>query len=233
MKIAVCEDEETERQWIRQLLLKWGKSRNEMVETVCFSSGEAFLFSWEEDKSYDLLILDIEMGKVSGMELAKKVRGEGIEIPILFVTGYEEYMVLGYEVSAIHYLVKPLLEERLFAVLERVKEVVKPKEKILFLGEDGMISFPVSKIWYIEAYGHQSIMVTEKKRQILRETISAVEKKLKGKKEFIRCHRSYLINLGYVAAVLRQEVVLDNEERIPLSRRLGKEVYQAFIQNYK
>lgn len=233
MRIAVCEDEKAQQQWIRQLLLRWGKSKKEMLETVCFSSAEAFLFSWEEDKSYDLLILDIEMGEINGMELAKKIREEGIEFPILFVTGYEEYMAQGYEVSAIHYLVKPLLEERFFAVLERVKEVQRPKEKILFLGEEGMISFPISKIWYIEACGHQCVMVTEKKKQILRESISAVEKKLKGKKEFVRCHRSYLVNLGYVAAVLHQEVVLDNDERIPLSRRLGKEVYQAFIQNYR
>lgn len=167
------------------------------------------------------------------MELAKRIRKEGGDVPILFVTGYDEYMAQGYEVAAIHYLVKPLLKESLFTVLERVKSAHKQQEKLLFLGEEGMISFLISKIWYIEARGHQCILVTEKKELILRESISAIEERLKEKRGFIRCHRSYLVNLGYVAAVLPNEIVLDSGGRIPLSRRMSKEVYQAFIQNYQ
>lgn len=234
MRVAICDDEKTEQQWIKRLVLEWAKEKGEPLEVVCFSSGEAFWFSWEEDAVYDLLILDIEMGTLNGMELAKRIRKEGGDVPILFVTGYDEYMAQGYEVAAIHYLVKPLLKESLFTVLERVKSAQKKQEeKLLFLGEEGMISFLISKIWYIEARGHQCILVTEKKELILRESISAIEERLKEKRGFIRCHRSYLVNLGYVAAVLPNEIVLDSGGRIPLSRRMSKEVYQAFMQNYQ
>lgn len=232
MRIAICDDEITEQQWIKQLVLKWAKGQGVPLEVACFMSGESFWFSWGEDPIYDLLILDIEMGTLNGMELAKKIRKEGGDVPILFVTGYDEYIAQGYEVAAIHYLVKPLLEKPFFAVLERVKSV-KKEEKLLFSTEEGMISFFASKIWYMEARGHQCVLVTEGREIVLRESISVIEEKLKEKRGFIRCHRSYLVNLGYVAAVLPKEVVLDNGGRIPLSRRVSKKVYQAFIQNYQ
>lgn len=233
MKIAICEDEKTQQQWIKQLIIKWAKRKGEPLEIVCFASGEAFWFSWEEDSAYDLLILDIEMGTLNGMELARKIRKEGGDVPILFVTGYDEYIAQGYEVAAIHYLMKPLVEESFFTVLERVKSVKKREEKLLFFGEEGMFSILLSKIWYIEAQRHQCVLVTEGEERILRESISTIEEKLKEKQEFVRCHRSYLVNLSYVAAVRSNEIVLDNEVRIPLSRRESKKVYQAFIQNYR
>lgn len=233
MKVAICDDEKAERELIERFLKEWASKREKNLETVCFSSGEGFWFSWEEDKAYDLLILDIELGKLNGMELAKRIRMENEEIPILFITGYDEFMAQGYEVAALHYLLKPLQKEKLFDVLERLKRMKKQEEKILFQTEEGIISLPPSKIWLIEACRHQCILCSEGREMILKESISSAEKKLEGKKGFIRCHRSYLVNLSYISAILKTEIVLDNGKRIPLSRRVSKEVNMAFIKKYQ
>ena len=120
MRIAICDDEEVQRKLLTAYLQEWASGQRRFLETISFCNAENFLFHWEEDKDFDLLILDIEMGAQSGVELALKLRAEGEPIPILFITGYESYMAQGYEVSALHYLLKPLNKEKLFDVLKRL-----------------------------------------------------------------------------------------------------------------
>lgn len=73
-----------------------------------------------ENRRMRIAVCDDEMGDLNGMELAKQIRQTDEQIPILFITGYEEYMAQGYEVSALHYLLKPVNREKLFAVLDRL-----------------------------------------------------------------------------------------------------------------
>lgn len=236
MRIAICDDEQAQLSLLEKYLLEWGEEHNIPIDTKLFSSAESFLFSWEEDKGYDLLIFDIEMGKMNGMELAGIIRKQDEELPILFITGYDSYMAQGYEVSALHYLLKPVHKEKLFAVLDRRKKQRERNdnvEKILFKTENGSMSLPLSQIWYVEAYSHYCVLHTQDGEHTLRQSISAVEKLLAGKKEIIRCHRSYLVNLQHISAIVKNEIILDNKKRLPVSRTLSKEVNKAFIQNYR
>jgi len=148
MRIAVCEDEAAQRQLLGGYVQEWAEETQVRTDVAFFDSGESFLFAWEDDKAYDLVMLDIEMGKLSGIDLAIKIRHEDQTLPILFVTGYEEYMEYGYDVAALHYLVKPVKKDRLFAVLNRVWEGRKPEEKVLLETDHGMASIGRGKIWY-------------------------------------------------------------------------------------
>lgn len=236
MRVAICDDEQAQQLLVEKYLLEWGEEHQISITTSFFPNGESFLFSWEEDKEYDLLIFDIEMGKMNGMELAGEIRKQDEEIPILFITGYDSYMAQGYEVSALHYLLKPVNKEMLFAVLDRLqknREKIELEERFLFQTEEGSLSLPLSKIWYVEASAHQCILYTQEQEYVLRQTISAVEKLLDGKKEIIRCHRSYLVNLQHISAIVKNEIILDNKKRLPISRNLSKEVNAAFIKNYR
>ena len=123
MRIAICDDEEAQRALVEKYLREWSEIHSIALEAVAFSNAEQFLFVWEEDKLYDLLILDIEMGKISGMDLARRIREENEEIPIIFITGYENYMAQGYEVFAMQYLLKPMYKDKLFTVLDRLQKV--------------------------------------------------------------------------------------------------------------
>lgn len=232
MRIAVCDDEKAQRSLIIKYLQEWARENGQIVEISEFSDGESLLFCWEDDRRFDLLILDIEMGALSGMELAGRIRREDEEIPILFITGYETYMAQGYEVAAIQYLLKPLSKEKLFAVMGRLKRRQKPEEKLKFLTGEGMLLLTPSEIWFAEAQGHQSLLFTARGSYQLRHSMTELLKTLGGKEGFVRCHRCYLVNLRHISAITRTELVMDDFRRLPVSRSAYKAVNEAFIASY-
>ncbi len=232
MRIAVCDDEEVQRKLIIKYLREWAGEKGEAVEAVPFPSAESFLFAWEDDRRYELLILDIQMGGISGMELAERVRREDEEIPILFITGYETYMAQGYEVAAIQYLLKPVYREKLFVVLDRVARGRRAEEKLAFQTEEGTLLLMPSRIWYAEAMGHYCMLHTADTVWRVRHSITELVKRLGENREFVHCHRSFLVNMRHIAAITRSEVVMDDDTRLPVSRGAQKAVNRAFIQNY-
>lgn len=233
MRIAICDDEAVQQQMLRKYLEEWTQMRGEMLETALFMSGESFLFAWEDDKAFDLLILDIEMGQLNGVELAAKIRRQDENIPILFVTGYERYMAQGYEVAALHYLLKPLHKEKLFEVLDKVQKRGKKEEKLLLQTDRGPVSMPLSKIWYVEARAHQCVLYTEEEEYTLYSGISEITELLGNYREFVRCHRSYVVNVRHVLAAVKSELVLDDKRRLPVSRSSEKRVKQTFMDIFK
>lgn len=232
MRVAICDDEEVQQRLVEKYLAEWAVKSGKQLDTASFSSAESFLFHWEEDKRFDLLILDIEMGSINGMELALKLRAQNEEIPILFVSGYEHYMSQGYEVAALHYLMKPLHKEKLFQVLDRLKTEKKPEEKLMLQMEDGTLAVPVSDIWYIEAADHRCILVAGEKKYTVKHSFGELKKMFEDKREMVACHRSYIVNLQHVSAVMKAELIMDNNVRIPVSRSAAKQVNEAFIRNY-
>ena len=232
MRVAICDDEEVQQRLVEKYLAEWAVKNGKQIDTASFSSAESFLFHWEEDKGFDLLILDIEMGSINGMELALKLRAQNEEIPILFVSGYEHYMSQGYEVAALHYLMKPLHKEKLFQVLDRLKTEKKPEEKLMLQMEDGTLAVPVSDIWYIEAADHRCILVAGEKKYTVKHSFGELKKMFEDKREMAACHRSYIVNLQHVSAVMKTELIMDNNVRIPVSRSAAKQVNEAFIRNY-
>lgn len=233
MRIAICDDEEVQRKLLKKYLLEWGKERRNRVEITSYSSAESFLFHWEDDREFDLLVLDIEMGSISGMDMAVRLRENEEEIPILFVTGYDSYMAQGYEVSALHYLLKPVHKEKLFSVLDKLQKSKKVQEKIMLRMEEGNLAVAVPDIWYIEAAGHQCMLFAAGRQYTLRHSISEMKKMLSSQKEIVSCHRSYLVNLQHVSAIVKSEIIMDDSTRLPISRGAGKQVNEAFIRIYK
>lgn len=229
MRIAICDDEEVQQKLLQKYLEEWASQREITVETEIFSNGESFVFAWEEDKNFDLLILDIEMGRLNGMELADHIRRQDEDIPILFVTGYDNYMAQGYEVAALHYLMKPLSKEKFFEVLDKLRGKTKQEDKLFFQTEEGVLALPLSKIWYVEARGHQCILYTKEEEHTLHTSISEMAEYLGGYKEIVRSHRSYLVNVQHISAIVKSEAILDDQRRVPVSRSAERGVNQAFI----
>lgn len=236
MRIAVCDDNEAQRLLMKKYTEEWARDKKLPLEINLFNDGESFWFAWEDDKKYDLLIFDIEMRRLSGIELANNIRKQDEEVPILFVTGYDSYMAQGFEVAALHYLLKPLQKEKLFAVLDKFNKNRMKNEKeikLLFRSEHGPLSLAVSKIWYIEARAHQCILYTEDEPHILYVAIGEMASYLCSRPEFVRCHRSYIVNMQHISAIVKQELILDDKRRIPVSRSAEKEVNRTFIEWYK
>ena len=123
-RIAICDDNPQDAQFVQNILDRWSAERGAELRVEHFPSAESFLFRYEEDKAWDILLLDIEMGEMDGVTLAKRIRPGNESVQIVFITGFADFVAEGYEVAALHYLMKPVREDKLFAVLDRAAAAV-------------------------------------------------------------------------------------------------------------
>lgn len=226
-KIAICDDEPAQIEYLTSLAAAWGRRRGASLCIRPFPSAEAFLFAYAQEKDFDLLLLDIEMGRMNGVELARTVRRENKEIQLLFITGYLEYIRDGYDVEALHYLLKPVTEEKLFPVLERAAERLKDRRKCIFLDQgDETVRLPLYEIRYLEVRQNY-VTVHAREEYTVKRTLRELETELDD--SFFRTGRSYIVNLRFVKRIARTEVRLADDTVIPLSRGLYDRMNQALI----
>ena len=102
LSIAVCDDDETDLQYITGLVNAWAAQARIPVSVRTFPSAEAFLFHYAENRDFDILLLDVEMGKLNGIDLARQIRAQDSCVQIVFITGYSDFMAEGYDVPALH-----------------------------------------------------------------------------------------------------------------------------------
>ncbi|MCD7751784.1 MAG: LytTR family DNA-binding domain-containing protein [Lachnospiraceae bacterium] len=225
--IAVCDDSPIDLQYDIRLIEQWADERQTTVRIESFPSAESFLFRYAEEKDFDILLLDIEMGAMDGVTLARQIRRENQAVQIIFVTGYSDYIAEGYEVEALHYLMKSLNQEKLFQVLDRAVEKCRQTERSLILDISGeMVRIPFYEIRYLEV--HQNyVTVCAREEYIVRRTLSDFEKELD--ESFLRVGRAYIINLNQVRRVTKKEVILADGTALPLPRGAYEGLNRAII----
>ena len=232
LRMIICEDEKVERELLQQWINEWGIVAQKKVEIISFENSEQFLFYWEERQDIDVLLLDIEMGGMDGMSLAKKIRQVDPSVPIIFTTGLCDRISEGYDVEALHYLIKPLDKKRLFACLDKaIQREIKRGDKLICDTLTGIRRIDVRDIWYIEAAKHHSLIKVEKELIEVKTSFNELEQ-LHSLCFLLKIHRSYYVNLQYVAKLEKNQLQLDDGHYLPISRRLIKNVTQAFITYY-
>lgn len=234
MRIAICDDEQSQAELLRGYAEEWSRARHEPVEISAFPSGEAFLFAWEEDKNWDALLLDIQMAGMDGMALARRLRGEGSALPIVFITGFGDYMGEGFEVEALHYLLKPVDREKLFACLGRALARSSSGQELIVETLDGeALRLPQRSLAVVEAVGHHTRLSLSHGGCVeVRPSFRALSDRL-APGEFVQCHRSYLVGLRHIRRLGRGQLVLDSGETVPVSRRLFGQTNAAFVAFYR
>ena len=227
--ISIVDDEAGSRQFIEKLVLAWAKENKQQIRISSFESAEEFLFK-EGDKTTDILLLDIEMNAMNGVELAAKVRQDNRRMQIIFVTGYMDYIQEGYEVEALHYLLKPVSGEKLYPVLNRAAERLKTAGAALLLSFKGeLVRIPFYEIRYLEVQKNY-VTVHGKEAYEVKLPLSELEKELD--ESFFRTGRSYIVNLKFVRRITKTEVLLEDGSSIPLSRGMYDKINQAMIQYF-
>lgn len=233
MKFVICEDERDFSDWMRQAVCRWGEQQGETVQIVSCASAEELLFKEEEWLEADGLLLDIELKQMNGMDLAKRIRQRDAHIPILFATGYEQFVFEGYEVGAVSYLMKPVKEEKLFAALDRMREQsAKKREVLLTNAGDENTKLYLADILAVESSGHYTILHTTAGQTETKRSIGSFAEELSGK-TFCAPHRSFLVNIGHISKITKKSVFLDNGLEIPLARGKWEEINQAYLEYYR
>ncbi len=226
--IAICDDINKDTQYLASVVQSWAQEQKVSVNIEMFPSAESFLFHYEEKKDYDILLLDVEMKNISGIELAKQIRSRNHRVEIIFTTSHFELSGEGYEVDALHYLIKPIAETKLMEVLSKAARklsVEPPSLVIVCNGETVKILEP--DILYIESFRHYVVVHTQSTEYKLKENLSALKGKLSS--DFYQTHRSYLVSLKHIRKISRTAVWLDCGAEIPLARGKYDDVNRAFI----
>lgn len=228
-RVAIVDDSETDAQFVRALLIDWAEMRQLGIHAQIFSSAESFLFRYAEDKDWDILLLDIEMGSMDGVTMAKRVRRDNEAVQIVFITGYSDYIAEGYEVAALHYLMKPVSREKLLTVLDRAIEKRRQQERCLILECAGeLVRIPFYEIRYLDVRQNY-VTVHAKEDHTVKRTLGDLEKELDNR--FFRVGRSMIVNLSFIQRVTKTEVRLSDGAVLSLPRGAYEPLNRAIIQH--
>ena len=226
-RVAVVDDSVTDARFVEGILTDWTGKKQTAIQAEVFASAESFLFRYAEDKEWDILLLDIEMGAMDGVTMAKKVRAHNEAVQIVFITGYSDYIAEGYEVAALHYLMKPVNREKLMAVLDRALEKRKQEERCLNLELSGeMVRLPFYEIRYLDVRQNY-VTVHAKGDYTVKRSLNDFEKELDHR--FHRVGRSMILNLKYIQRVTKTEVRLSDGTVLPLPRGAYEPLNRASI----
>ena len=226
-KLAICDDESSVIEYISSIVTNWKNEYHHDVHLRIFSSAESFLFSYEDENDYDILLLDVEMGQIDGVSLAKTIRKNNKTVQIVFITGYSEYIAEGYEVSALHYLMKPVKKEKLFEVLNRATEKLEKNERLLTLELSGeTIRIPLHEIRYLDVNGNY-VTIHGKTDYTVKKTLGEMQKELDER--FFKVGRSCIVNLNIVQRVTKTDCYLSDGSILPLPRGAYDTLNRAII----
>ncbi len=230
IRIAIVEDDENERRRIRENTLRVAEKEGIEVSVTGFENGLVFLGGYEKD--FDLILMDIEMPGMNGMETARALRKMDDTAVLVFITNLTQYAVQGYEVDALDYIVKPIQPYSFALKMKRAfSRTVKRLDDVIRISDgQGKCNVRISAIRYVEVSGHYLVWHTQQGDFTEYATLKDAEDRI-GKPFFVRCSRSFLVNLHRVDAIHRESVTVDGDE-LPISRPQRKPflaAYSAFL----
>lgn len=234
MRIAVCDDDRAIREELFRLIQKQ-VSEADIME---YQSGEELI---NARGNFDIYFLDIEMGEVSGMDIARRIReqednGRQRSI-IIFVTGYREYMEAAFDVNAFHYLIKPIDTEKFSEVFRRAwKEAAvfyeQEKKYIIVKSSGTQQKILLKNIYYIESGNKKVIFHTTDGTLEVYGKMEELEKGLGN--TFYRCHRCYLVNMEKISAYSADNIQVINGDNLLLARKKYSDfikIYMRYVKN--
>lgn len=229
MRVAICDDDRESCARLRSLI----KRQEPDCEVACFDAGKSFL---EARGRFDILILDIQMEEMSGIEVARILRINQEKTILIFVTALKEYAAEAFEVSAFSYLLKPVEPEKFCRVFESAcREVRKMEsgggEQLFFQTRARSFVVQKSEILYVESHKRKVEIHTLGERISVYATMKGMEEQLG--EGFFRCHRGYLVNLAYVAKYGTGIIQLQNGETLYLAREKYSEFVKAYTRHLK
>ena len=230
MHLAICDDNADELFRIATILEQYRSDREGSVTYETFHSA-ADLLETMQKRRFDVLLLDILMPGMTGMEAAKEIRQWNRQIPILFLTSSREFAVESYRVSAEDYLMKPAQQSDIFSVLDKLLAEFSREEDYLTLKTaDGVIRLPFSGIVYVEVMNRnvQFVLPSGEIKEI-HGYLSDFEADLLAAPNFIKPHRSYLVNLQHVTELGKTGLATTVNKIVPVARNLFVRTKAAYM----
>lgn len=228
MNIAIIEDSGQELSLLERCLQSYLSSRQVYRVIDTYTSGEAFLENWPS-KSYDLIFLDILMEGISGIEVARKIRETDSECLLIFISSSKEYALQGFGVRAFDYLLKPLSEERFQKTMDLCQnELAKHIRYIEVKESRTLVKIPLNEIIYTDYYNHYIQIHTGARLIHSYQQFDVFSPLLLCYPQFLCCYRNCIVNMDHVDSVDKHDFVMENGERVPITRGNRNSIYQQY-----
>ncbi len=225
--IAVLEDNEQDFSYLSSLLTDWSFNTNNKITITRFKNTN--IIHYFSTFNYDLLFSDIELegtGKETGISICEKLRANGFNNEILFLTAFKEYVFDGYSVRAFNYMVKPITIEKLSACMKRFLEL-HTKNYYYLQDRSILTQLKISDIIYITKEGNNALIHTKNGTYYERVSLSNIIDKLTH--TFIQCHKSSIVNLSHVNSLSGTQILLTDGTRITVGRNYLTQVRNALL----
>lgn len=236
MRIAICDDEKSCCEAIESAVRHWSDRNTHDISTHVYFSSEEMLLAYEE-RQYDVVFLDIQFpGEISGYELASRLRASDEWLQIVFTTNFSDYAIQGYSVNALRYLLKPVQEEQIFECLDIAHRQYRlSQDKMLILStKNAQHALQQRDILFLESKGHTLYIHSRGVSDPIqiRATLEHIHGRL-SKELFVRCHKSYVVNISCVRKLTYESATIGDGQTIPVGIRYKNAVYQAFEEYFQ
>lgn len=229
MKIAICDDEKIHRDKLVSLIQPYSVHYSDM-DIEQFECGEELVSLYKSGTRFDIIILDIQLKDIDGVQTAQEIRKTDKNAIIIFVTSFTKYISAAFRLNAFQFLVKPITKDSFTLELERaILQYYTNHSKYYIEGQTKTTVFNISDIVYIEGYHRQIAIYTENAKYTVYAKLDNEEKKL-APMDFVRTHQGFLVNMAYFKTIERDTVVCNNGSVVPLSARKRAEVKKRFNQ---
>lgn len=210
-RVAIVDDDARIRDQLQSYFAQYSENHKEQFQLSIFSFAELFLTNYRP--VYDIVMMDIDMPGMNGLEAAHRLRKLDERAVLLFVTNLAQYAINGYEVSATDFIVKPvsyrMFEYKLTRALKYVPEDRRPM--LLLKTETGVATVAMDDVMYVQVEGHNVFYHTEKEVYRARGSLKQTEQELNDP-QFFMCDKCCLVNLAYVEAVNGSTITVGGEE---------------------
>ncbi len=228
MKITILEDSVIEAERLRSGIWKYGQQYDWDIGIDEYKSGEDYFLHNPDCQSIQssAFFLDIQMGEMNGIDVAKRLRASGYKGIIVFLTAFREYVFHGYEVRALNYLLKPVREHKLFLCLNEIAKELS-NNTYIYRNKQEIVSIPYTEILTFSSSLHYvDILTVSGKCYEQMSTLNKIIEHLPS--EFIRTHRSYIVNMAHIYRITSGTIELSNHLTTQIARSYSKDVINAF-----
>lgn len=233
LRISVCDDSREDLLYIEEILNDYFAVKAiHAAEYTLFNNAVDLLWAIERGQRYDLMLLDILMPSMTGMDAAREIRGFNQDVKIVFLTSSTEFAVESYTVNAFYYLLKPIQKMQLFALLDRVIDDMNNQENGSFLikSNQGIIRVYLNKLEFAEIIGRTIFYhFTDGSVTQASGLLTELESVLLPHSCFIKPHRSYIVNMSHIASLNQREIRMRAGSVVPMAKAHYRDIKSAYV----
>ncbi|WP_338912616.1 LytTR family DNA-binding domain-containing protein [Clostridium perfringens] len=232
LNIAICDDEKFQCAIVKKMISKICAKNNMEISIDEFNSASELINIYNRNiKKYSIILCDIIMDEMNGIELIRRMRKIDSSFQAIIITGSNEYVFDGYDVGALNYLMKPIDSNKLEKeFLRAIKSLNYASPSTYTININGKISFiDLSSVLFFEVNNKTITANLENKNIDFSMKIKVLEEELEDK-NFLRCHRSYLVNMSQVETILQNKIMLKNGNSIPIGRCYKKNLKKYILE---